>query len=192
MFPLPEPQSREDFLKYSCQLRLDRNTANKLLCLSEENTMVTCSTVAQSYPDHAERFDCYLQVLCRESVCGRCYWEVEWSGNEGVSIAVSYKGISRKENSSVCVFGFNEQSWRLFCSPFEFIFRHNNKETGIPIKPSSSRIGVYVDHRAGILSFYSVSETMKLLHSVHTTFTQPLYPGFMVWLGSTVKLCHLK
>ncbi|XP_026803316.3 E3 ubiquitin/ISG15 ligase TRIM25-like [Pangasianodon hypophthalmus] len=186
------PQGREEFLQYSCQFTLDPSTANKHLCLSEENTMVTCSTVAQSYPDHAERFDYYLQVLCRESVCGRCYWEVEWSGNEGVSIAVSYKDISRKENSSKCVFGFNEQSWRLFCSPFEFIFRHNNKETGIPIKPSSSRIGVYVDHRAGILSFYSVSEKMKLLHRVHTTFTQPLYPGFMVWLGSTVKLCHLK
>ncbi|XP_053537623.1 tripartite motif-containing protein 16 [Ictalurus punctatus] len=235
MFPVPEPRSREDFLKYSCQLRLNPNTANKLLCLSEENTLVTCSSTQQSFPDHAERFDSYPQVLCTESVCGRCYWEVEWSvgsiaeshkdisrkgksyewsgndgvpiaesykdirikgysfewsGNDGVSIAVSYKDISRKGDQ--CVFGFNDQSWRLLCSPNKFIFCHNNREINVPVMPSSSRIGVYVDHRAGILSFYGVSDTMKLLHSVRTTFTQPVYPGFMVWKGSRVKLCHLK
>ncbi|KAF4088791.1 hypothetical protein AMELA_G00058880, partial [Ameiurus melas] len=192
MFPVPEPQNREDFLKYSCQLRLNPNTANNHLCLSEENTLVTCSSRQQSYPDHAERFDSYLQVLCTESVCGRCYWEVEWSGNDGVSIAVSYKDICRKGNSNECVFGLNDQSWRLFCSPFMLLFSHNDKKTKIPVIPSSSRIGVYVDNRAGILSFYSVSDTMKLLHRVHTTFTQPLYPGFMIWLGSKLKLFNLK
>lgn len=150
---------------------------------------MNCSTVAQSYPDHAERFDNYLQVLCSESVHGRCYWEAEWTGCDGVSIAVSYKTISRKGSKHECVFGFNDQSWRLFCSPSEFIFRHNNEEKRIPAQPSSSRIGVYVDHRAGTLSFYNVSYTMELLHRVHATFTQPLYPGFMVWLESKVKLC---
>ncbi|XP_053537612.1 tripartite motif-containing protein 16 [Ictalurus punctatus] len=192
MFPVPEPRSREDFLKYSCQLRLNPNTANKLLCLSEENTLVTCSSTQQSYPDHAERFEYYLQVLCTESVCGRCYWEVEWSGNKGVSLAVSYKDISRKGNGIEYKFGFNDQSWRLFCSPNKFIFCHNIRQINVPVIPSSSRIGVYVDHRAGILSFYGVSDTMKLLHRVRTTFTQPLYPGFVVRLGSKVKLCHLK
>ncbi|KAI5607504.1 finTRIM family, member 14 [Silurus asotus] len=54
-----------------------------------------------------------------------------------------------------------------------------------------SRIGVYVDHSAGTLSFYSVSDTMKLLHKVQTTFTQPLYAGFGFSSihGSSVKLC---
>ncbi|KAJ8278249.1 hypothetical protein GJAV_G00085560 [Gymnothorax javanicus] len=57
----------------------------------------------------------------------------------------------------------------------------------------TGRIGVYLDHRAGTLSFYSVSDTMTLLHRVQTTFTQPLYPGFWVYnCGSCVKLCDLK
>ncbi len=53
------------------------------------------------------------------------------------------------------------------------------------------RIGVFVDHGAGTLSFYSVSDTMSLIHTVQTTFTQTLYPGFgfRVWSGSSVKLC---
>ncbi len=53
------------------------------------------------------------------------------------------------------------------------------------------RIGVFVDHGAGTLSFYSVSDTMSLIHTVQTTFTQTLYPGFRFWSGSgsSVKLC---
>ncbi|KAF7706739.1 tripartite motif-containing protein 16-like isoform X2 [Silurus meridionalis] len=127
-------------------------------------------------------------VLCREGICGRCYWELEWTGRHGVSIAVSYKTISRKGKGTECLFGRNNQSWRLFCYPSRYSFRHVKKEIQIPIIPSSSRIGVYVDHRAGTLSFYSVSETMKLLYRVHTTFTQPLYPGFVVCSGSTIHL----
>ncbi|XP_061094187.1 E3 ubiquitin/ISG15 ligase TRIM25-like isoform X3 [Conger conger] len=51
--------------------------------------------------------------------------------------------------------------------------------------------GVYLDHRAGTLSFYSVSDTMTLLHRVQTTFTQPLYPGFGLGIGSSLRLCDL-
>ncbi|XP_046706958.1 tripartite motif-containing protein 16-like isoform X2 [Silurus meridionalis] len=96
ILPLPEPKSREEFLQHSYQFTLDPNTVNKHLCLSERNTVVTCTETAQSYLAHPERFDYYLQGLCREGICGRCYWELEWTGRHGVSIAVSYKTISRK------------------------------------------------------------------------------------------------
>ncbi|XP_062864467.1 tripartite motif-containing protein 16-like [Trichomycterus rosablanca] len=186
--PPTEPEIREDFLQYFCRFTLDPNTVNKHLRLSEENKVVTSSGTLQSYPDHPDRFNYYYQVLCRESVSGRCYWEVEWSGDDGVYITVSYKSISRKGWGYECWFGYNDLSWRMFCSPSRFSFRHNKKKTIIPIMPSSSRIGVYVDYEAGTLSFYSVSDTMKLLHRVQTTFTQPLYPGFDLHLGSKVKL----
>lgn len=165
---------------------------NRHLRLSDRNTVVSCSETTQPYPDHLERFDHYWQVLCRESVCGRCYWEVDWSGHDGVSIAASYKDISRKGRFSEGVFGSSDQSWRFLCTPSCYSFYHRCKEIKLPVIPSSSRIGVYVDHKAGTLSFYSVSDTMKLLHRVHTTFTQPLYPGFKLNTYSTVKLCHRK
>uniref|UniRef100_A0A8C1ND61 B30.2/SPRY domain-containing protein n=1 Tax=Cyprinus carpio TaxID=7962 RepID=A0A8C1ND61_CYPCA len=155
-----------------------------------ENREVTRVREKQPYPDHPDRFDVCSQVLCRESVCGRCYWEIEWSGDYYVYISVSYKSISRKGAGDECVFGCNDQSWCLFCSSSSYSFRHNNIKTAIPVKSISSRIGVYVDHSAGTLSFYSVSRnTMILIHTVQTTFTQPLYPGFYVWSESSVKLC---
>ncbi|XP_036374798.1 tripartite motif-containing protein 16-like isoform X3 [Megalops cyprinoides] len=186
----PEPRTRAEFLQYSCQLTLDPNTANTHLCLSEGNRAVTCGTVKQPYPDHPERFNYWQQVLCREGLSGRCYWEAEWSGG-GVYIAVSYKEISRKGRSDDYWFGHNEKSWSLCCSASEYSFWYNNKKTETPA-PTSPRIGVYLDHRAGTLSFYSVSDTMTLLYRVQTTFTQPLYPGFWLYRGSTVKLCSLE
>ncbi|XP_056107099.1 tripartite motif-containing protein 16-like isoform X2 [Rhinichthys klamathensis goyatoka] len=175
----------------SHQLTLDLNTVNKHLSLPERNRVITGTDTQQPYPDHPDRFDhfwCY-QVLCRESVCGRCYWEIEWTGDDGVYISVSYKSISRKGSGDECLFGCNDQSWSLFCSSSSYTFIHNKIETRLPVKPISRRIGVCVDHSAGTLSFYSVSDTMSLIHTVQTTFTQPLYPGFYIYSGSSVKLC---
>ncbi|MCI4393538.1 hypothetical protein PGIGA_G00158600 [Pangasianodon gigas] len=168
-------------------LTLDPNTANHNLHLSEENRVVTYSWIKQPYSNHPERFDSSWQVLCKESVCGRCYWEVQWIGGGVVYISVSYKEIRRKGEGKECRFGLNSQSWSLCCSSSSLSFYHNDITTELGA-PSSSRIGVYVDHSAGSLSFYSVSDTMRLIHRVHTTFTQPLYAGFKVYRG-TVRLC---
>ncbi|XP_051539501.1 NLR family CARD domain-containing protein 3-like isoform X3 [Myxocyprinus asiaticus] len=180
--------------KYVCDLTLDSNTANTQLILSEGNRKVTHVRERQSYPDHPERFDWYHQVLCRESLTGRCYWETQWS-ETGAVISVSYKGISRKGGSHDCWFGLNVNSWSLFCSNERFSVCHNNNFTDIH-SPSHNckRVGVYVDCPAGTLSFYSVSDTHTLthLHTFNTTFTQPLYAGFRVYPDSSVCLCEIE
>ncbi|XP_041847680.1 tripartite motif-containing protein 16-like, partial [Melanotaenia boesemani] len=163
----PEPKRRAGFLKYSREITLDPNTANTQLLLSEGNKKVTRMNQHQSHSSHPDRFITYYQVLSRESLTGRCYWEVEIRGN--VSVAVAYKNISRAGYESG--FGLNDKSWSLDCNQNGYYFQYNNIRTSIS-GPRSSRVGVYLDHRAGILSFYSVSETRTLLHRVQTTFTQ--------------------
>ncbi|XP_053177186.1 tripartite motif-containing protein 16-like [Scomber japonicus] len=183
----PEPKTRAEFLKYSREITLDPNTVNTHLLLSEGNRKVEW-TNQQSYSRHRDRFTKYVQVLCRESLTGRCYWEVEWRG-AGVGVSVAYKKISRAGNT--CIFGRNDKSWSLWCYTNSYLFYFNNISTPIS-GPGSSRVGVYLDHRAGILSFYSVSKTMTLLHRVQTTFTQPLYAGFWVNPGATAELYKVK
>ncbi|XP_072228459.1 tripartite motif-containing protein 16-like [Leuresthes tenuis] len=187
--PEPEPKSRSDFLKYSCEITLDPNTAHTQMLLSEGNRKVTVMKQHQSYSAHPDRFADWFQVLSRESLTGRCYWEVEWRGRE-VYIAVAYKNLNRAGDE--CGFGRNDQSWALYCYQNSYTFWYNNKKTSIS-GPQSSRVGVYLDHRAGILSFYRVSEPMALLHRVQTSFTQPLYAGLCIYcIGAAAGFRNLK
>ncbi|XP_051249593.1 tripartite motif-containing protein 16-like isoform X2 [Dicentrarchus labrax] len=187
----PQPKTRAGFLQYSRELTLDPNTAHTQLLLSEGNRKVKRMSEQQSYSSHPDRFTVWSQLLSRESLTGRCYWEVEWRGG-GVYVAVAYKNISRAGSLYECLFGCNNKSWSLYCDNNSYYFYYNKVQTPVS-GPQSSRVGVYLDHSAGILSFYSVSETMTLLHRVQTTFTQPLYAGlYLDYFESTAEFYKLK
>ncbi|CAI5657190.1 unnamed protein product [Oreochromis niloticus] len=183
---------RPGLRKYSCQLTIDTNTVHTNLKLSDNSRKVTHVEEVQSYPDHPDRFD-VLQLLCRNGLTGRCYWEVKWRGT--IEISVSYRRIRRKGGNDECVFGQNDQSWSLYSSgDGPGSVWHSNRETSISSSSSSSsvsnRVAVYVDCPAGTLSFYRVSsDTLIHLHTFNTTFTETLYPGFTVFPGSSVCLC---
>ncbi|XP_073331268.1 tripartite motif-containing protein 16-like [Pagrus major] len=189
--PFVESTSRTEFLQYSRQITLDPNTAHTRLVLSEGNRKITYNDKNKPHPQHPDRFTNTPQVLSEEGLTGRCYWEVKKSGS--VFVTVAYKSISRSGNYYACRFGRNKKSWSLYCHS-SYNFCHDNQQTPIS-GPGSSRIGVYLDHSAGILSFYSVSsDTMSLLHRVQTTFTEPLHAG--LWLhpstGNTAEVCEVK
>ncbi|XP_037643060.1 tripartite motif-containing protein 16-like [Sebastes umbrosus] len=187
----PEPKTRAEFLKYSREITLDPNTAYTQLLLSEGNRKATKMRQHQSYPSHPDRFTRWPQVLSRESLTGRCYWEVEWRGRR-VYVAVAYKSIRRAGRLNECLFGWNDKSWALDCDQDSYTFCYNYVQTPVS-GPWSSRVGVYLDHSAGVLSFYSVSETMTLLHRVQTTFTEPLYAGLsLLDYDVTAEFCKLK
>ncbi|XP_039671009.1 tripartite motif-containing protein 16-like isoform X2 [Perca fluviatilis] len=80
--PQSDPKTRADILKYSLEITLDPNTVHPELLLSEGNRKVTVMEEQQSYSHHPDRFTDYWQVLSKESLTGRCYWEVEWRGRE--------------------------------------------------------------------------------------------------------------
>ncbi|XP_025759981.1 NACHT, LRR and PYD domains-containing protein 12-like isoform X2 [Oreochromis niloticus] len=180
----------KDLRKDSCQLTIDTNTVNRYLKLSDNNKKVTCVWERQSYPDHPHRFDPRYQLLCRNCLTGRCYWEVEWRGN--VYISVSYTKIKRKGKSKDGLCGWNDQSWSLYCTDDAPRFvRHNKIRTFISSSSSvSNRVAVYVDCPAGTLSFYRVSsDTLIHLHTFNSTFTEPVYPAFGFCSGSSVFVC---
>ncbi|XP_034147000.1 stonustoxin subunit beta-like [Esox lucius] len=180
---------------YACDLTLDPNTTHRTLSLSEGNRKVTRGEM-RSYPDHPDRFEDWWQVLCREGLSGRCYWEVEWTGR-GADITVAYKGINRRGGGHDSLFGYDDKSWSLYCSENHYTARHVNMGNSVADPSPSSwsnRVGVYLDWPAGTLSFYSVSsDKLTHLHTFNSEFTKPLYPGFRVgWPGSSVSLCQLK
>ncbi|XP_059904913.1 NACHT, LRR and PYD domains-containing protein 3-like isoform X11 [Gadus macrocephalus] len=184
--------------KYACDLTLDPNTANRGLSLSEDNRKVTRVGEDQSYPDHPDRFDSQRQVLGREALTGRCYWEVEREG--WVDIGVTYRGITRRGGGDDSRLGGNNKSWSLYCTDGRYSVWYNGTETALPLRPAgSTRVGVYLDRPAGSLSFYRVSpggggssDTLTHLLTFWSSFTQEdLLPGVVVVWGGAASLCRL-
>ena len=164
---------------------------NEHLVLSESNKEVKYTEEKQLYPDHPERFDKTKQVLCKEGLTGRCYWEVEWDAF--VNIGVAYKCLERKGWWEVEIDRI-KKAWcfTITCSK-GYTFCHGLKRTFIPVPiidvqaflARPKRLGLFLDWPAGVLSFYWLSgDTKTLLHTFHTTFTEPLHPVFMVIGGS--------
>lgn len=149
--------------------------------------MATDVKERQPYPDHPDRFNAY-QVLCKEGLTGRHYWEVECFSAD---VGVAYKSIARVSDcSSELSLGTNEKSW---CWSREGFFCHNNSRLNfIDCCTHRSTVGVYLDWAAGILSFFNVfPDTLTHLYTVHTTFTEPLHPAFCLDNGS-IHLCRIK
>nr|XP_040036860.1 E3 ubiquitin-protein ligase TRIM47-like isoform X3 [Gasterosteus aculeatus aculeatus] len=163
------PTSMAGLLSYRRRLTLDGNTNYPYLHLIRDHLRVRPSPAA--YPAHPGRFANWPQVLCREALTERCYWEVEGHART-LSAAVAYEDVSRSSR-----FGQDDKSWSLECGTGgELLFRHDNVETRLS-GPRSKRIGVFLDYEAGTLCFYQVPQPVALLHKVHTTFTRPLYAG---------------
>ncbi|KAK2842025.1 hypothetical protein Q5P01_012225 [Channa striata] len=162
------------------------------LWLSDSNRQISCSDEDQGHPDHPDRFTYYPQALCTKGLEDNHYWEVEWDGGI-VDLAVSYIGIKRKGSWNDCCFGHNDLSWKLTCTPSGCTFWHNNLHKGQIPPALSRRVGMHLNFKAGMLSFYSVSasDQLTLLHQIRTTFTEPLYPGFSVDLGATLNICNI-
>ncbi|XP_077429675.1 neoverrucotoxin subunit alpha-like [Vanacampus margaritifer] len=158
---------RKHLIWYATDLTLDESTVNKHLTLSQDKKKVTFGSV-KSYPNNSERFIDFKQVLCKEPLTARHYWEVEFRGR--ICFAVAY--TSTPKAYSEC--GWTKQyftdfntSWGIFAANsylleivFKYIFPLLNWRT---YAPGVQKLGIYLDCPGGTLSFYGVSEE-KLKH----------------------------
>ncbi|MFT7798114.1 tripartite motif-containing protein 16-like isoform X1 [Arapaima gigas] len=183
---IPEPQTREELLKYWLPISLDERTAQKLLWISEGAHKVSRMTEdVCPYLDRPERYDHSPQVLCKENLWGsRGYWEVEYTG--WVVIGVVNESAPRKAQDGACGIGENDGSWGLGWAGSCYQAWHNGENVDIEAK-ACPVIGVYLDQPAGILSFFTVeskgeSKVVQLLHRYNTSFKESLRPAF--WIGS--------
>ncbi|XP_051507571.1 tripartite motif-containing protein 16-like isoform X1 [Myxocyprinus asiaticus] len=193
-----QPKTREEFLIYSTDLNLNQSSASNHLSIQNNKSVSRCDSLQNTgLGSHVNR-GLYVnriglnrmvtyQVLCNESLSGRCYFEVQYGGT-GCSIAFSYDQI---QQGGTFTFGCNNRSWKFDFPKANPCVWQDNQKTNISL---ISKIGVFLDQKAGIVSFYNVSENMTLLHRFQTTFTGPLYPGFSLqeWGNySSVAICDL-
>ncbi|XP_068585342.1 stonustoxin subunit beta-like [Cebidichthys violaceus] len=194
-----EIKDRRDMIWYAFDLTLDPNTAHNNLILSDGNKKARKTSGSQGYPNRTERFDTHPQVLCREALSGRHYWEVEWDHDlrteKSIYAAVTYKRLDRKGGGSMASLGSNTISWAYgqFSAnnkhTLEAFHNGNVNKTGFP--SDCQILGVYLNWPAGTLSFYKVSsDTLSHLYTFKTRFTEPVYPGF--WANRDNNYVYLR
>ncbi|XP_061434020.1 tripartite motif-containing protein 16-like [Lethenteron reissneri] len=187
--PPPSPKE-EDIASIRNQLAfmygrsptVDQNSAYKNLQISSDLRTVTRTAVSQGCPDHPHRFDVYAQALCSENFSsGQHYWEVDVGGAAGgCEVGVAYGTIARKGSGEECSLGQNDSSWVLRKNNNSCLVRHGDVVTSVPVRDPHRRVGCHLHWEAGLLSFYR-ADSMELLHSIHHSFSQPLYPA--LWVG---------
>ncbi|XP_078470893.1 E3 ubiquitin-protein ligase TRIM11-like [Lampetra planeri] len=174
---------------------LDPNSAYNNLQISSDLRTVTLTAVSQGRPDHPNRFDAWDQVLCSESFSsGQHYWEMDLGGAaRSCKVGVVYGTIARKGGGKECSLGQNDSSWVLYKDYNSCYVLHGDVWTSVPVRNPPRRVGCHLHWEAGLLSFYR-ADSMELLHSVHHSFSQPLYPALWVYggdVGNSVRILDL-
>ncbi|XP_078732810.1 LOW QUALITY PROTEIN: zinc-binding protein A33-like [Lampetra fluviatilis] len=180
-------------LLYGRSPTLDPNSAHNNLQISSDLRTLTWTDVSQGRPDHPHRFDYWLQALCSESFSsGQHYWEVDVGGAARYcQVGVAYGTIARKGRGKECSLGQKDLSWVLYKNHNSWAVIRGGVETTVPVRDPPRRVACHLHWEAGLLSFYR-ADSMELLHSVHHSFSQPLYPALCVYgAGNSVRILDL-
>ncbi|XP_075426460.1 E3 ubiquitin-protein ligase TRIM11-like [Ascaphus truei] len=173
------------FLWAASDILLDVSTASNEIIVSDDLKTVSFTNIKQEYPDGPERFSS-SQILSTRSVSsGRYYWEVEIHDSWYWRVGVAYPSIERKKWSLI---GFCNKSWCLGRRYKALYVIHDSEFKVVAPYSSFEILGIYLDYEAGLLSFYQVSDSIRHLYTVTTTFTEPLHAAFCVIKDGWMKI----
>ncbi|XP_041030403.1 E3 ubiquitin/ISG15 ligase TRIM25-like [Carcharodon carcharias] len=165
----------QEIFKYGefCELTFDPKTAHRQVALSEGNRKIFWCDYAQSYDNNPERFTNSIQVLCSQKFSQDCYyWDISTKHSTGWAIGIAYKSINVGVSLSQ-----TEKSWCIqWNSNYYFSAWHNNAEYKLAwVIPPTIRVCLNFD--GGSVSFYSVADSITLLHKYDVAFTEPVHPA---------------
>ncbi|XP_025733156.2 pyrin isoform X2 [Callorhinus ursinus] len=155
---------------------LDAETAHPNLIFSNNLKSVKLGNKWNRLPDNPERFDsCIIALGLPSFLSGRHYWEVEVGNKTGWILGICKASASRKgsmtlspDNGYWVVMMMKRNEYQVSTIP----------PTRLQIKEPPRRVGIFLDYKAGDISFYNV--TYKSLIYTFTSFSSsgPLQPMF--------------
>ncbi|XP_061078632.1 E3 ubiquitin/ISG15 ligase TRIM25-like isoform X2 [Conger conger] len=158
------------------RLSFSPHLAHKNLVFSDQNRRVNVQRLCQgrrplSRPDH---FGISQVMADQEFSSGVHYWEVDTSQSVGWAIGVAYPNLGHGDK-----LGRTPSSWCLEWSSSKLCFWHNSNSEHVK-HGCPSKVRIMLDMEGGVLSFYSATDNMILLHTVEVQFASPVRPAF--WL----------
>ncbi|XP_075061023.1 uncharacterized protein LOC142149600 [Mixophyes fleayi] len=169
------------YVQEDTDILLDINTAGNNIHISGDRKTASWSDINQNNPETPERFEINQVISTRRFSSGRHYWEVEVSKSGKWIIGMCYPSIDRRGRQSVI--GCNNKSWCLWQNNNQYSMRHNSKVIQLPDITPCDRLRIYLDYEAGQLSFFSLCDPIRHLHTVTATFTEPLHAALCVREG---------
>ncbi|XP_075061646.1 E3 ubiquitin/ISG15 ligase TRIM25-like [Mixophyes fleayi] len=160
---------------------LDTNTAANVIYILGDRKTASRSDIDQNRPGTPERFQCPQVISIRSFSSGRHYWEVDVGKSRWWSVGMCYPSIDRRGRQSII--GLNNKSWCMWRYNNQYSVIHDSKWIQLPDNIPCDRVRIYLDYEAGQLSFYSLCDPIRHLHTVTATFTEPLHAVLCVWKG---------
>ncbi|XP_059193651.1 E3 ubiquitin-protein ligase TRIM39-like [Centropristis striata] len=167
--------------QYAVDLKLDSDTANPWLILSDDGKQVSCGDVRKNLPEITKRFGNYPGVLAKQSFSsGRFYYEVQVKGKTDWTLGVARESINRKgfisltpQNGYWTICLINENVYEALAGP----------SVRLSLKSRPEKVGVFVDYEEGLVSFYDVDAAALIYTFTGCSFTEKLYPHFSPFIN---------
>ncbi|XP_055063766.1 E3 ubiquitin-protein ligase TRIM69 isoform X1 [Misgurnus anguillicaudatus] len=156
-------------------ITFNSKTANPWLSLTSSLTCVRYQTFNSTVEDNPQRFNAALSLLGSQGFTkGRHYWEVEVYSSTVWTVGVARESVSRKGViNTMPANGF----WTLSLSYGVQYMAGTSPPTLLSLEEPLARIGVYLDFKRGLVSFYDAA-SMTHLYTFKDTFNETLYPYF--------------
>ncbi|XP_069610961.1 E3 ubiquitin-protein ligase TRIM39-like [Ranitomeya imitator] len=169
------------YVEQTPDIVLDLNTASDDIYITGDLKSASGSESKQNRPKIPERFQ-YNQVLSARSFSsGRHFLEVETCPTGNWRLGITYPSIARKGYHSLV--GHSDKSWGLCRYLNQYFVIHYRRVIPVPHKPSSQRVGIYLDYEAGQIRFYELCDPIRHLYTYTTTFNEGLHLILGVYTG---------
>ncbi|XP_063788531.1 E3 ubiquitin/ISG15 ligase TRIM25-like [Pseudophryne corroboree] len=174
------------YVQEATALLLDVTTASNNIQISGDRKTASRSRIIQNHPVTPERFQCDQVISSRRFSSGRHYWEVDVSKSVGWMVGMCYPSIDRRGDQ--LHIGFNNKSWCVCRYNNQYSVIHDNIVIQLPDNIPCDRVRVYLDYEAGQISFYSLCDPIRHLHTYTAALTEPLHAALWVG-GGCITIC---
>lgn len=170
----------EDELKrvrnYAVDVTFDPETAHPTLILSEDGKQVSPGDDTQSLPENPKRFSINPCVLGKQGFSsGRFYFEVQVKGKTAWDCGVARECINRKEDIPLSP---EDGYWAIWLRKRVKFKALSDPPVCLCLKSRPNTVGVFVDYKEGVVSFYDVDAPALIYSFTGCSFTTKLHPYF--------------